>query len=98
MKLNIAFNRREEDGYAYFTVSPRRPAGQPVTRNHLLSGLKISEWSLGAYGRLNHYLPKDKPKESVWVHTFTLDAHPSFDAAKADFLLHLNKALTEFTG
>jgi hypothetical protein len=96
MKLNIVFNRHEEGGYTTFTVSPRRGAGQPVTRNHLLSGLKISEWSLGAYGRLNHYLPKDKPKESVWLHTFTLEAHPSYDEAKADFLLHLNEALVEF--
>jgi hypothetical protein len=97
MKLNIVFNRHEEGGYATFTVSPRRGAGQPVTRNHLLSGLEIREWSPGPNGGLNHYLPKDKPKGSVWLHTFTLDPHPSYDEAKADFLLHLNKALTEIT-
>lgn len=96
MELDILLNRHEEGGYATFTVAPYRPAGQPVRRNPLLAGLEIREWSPGSGGGLNHYLPGDKPKESVWRHSFTLDVHPSYDAAKADFLLHLNKALAEF--
>jgi hypothetical protein len=96
MKLDIKFNRNEdENGYATFTLAaPYR--GRFGRRNPLLREIEIREWSSGSDGGLNHYMLRDKPVgRSVWRHSLKLEAFKSYDECKQDLLTRILAHLRE---
>lgn len=95
MEVKLTFEPMEdENGYTTYSVKPLYNTTKQ--RNILLNNLEIREWSSLRDGTLCHYLKKDKPNKSVWLHTGNLTLFTSYEDCKQSLIKTIVIHLEQF--